>query len=121
LVVLAGCAAPQPVIYQTTPSAQRDLDVCSLLARNAGADAGRGRALGRDVGVAAATGGAAAGVWGAVSGASGVGRIIATGAAIGASAALARGAVRSQEPSDIYRRYVDQCMRDRGHQVVGWR
>lgn len=119
-MLLTGCAAPRPVIYQPGPRAGQDVTLCTELARSSGAQAGRGRALGRDVGVASAVGAAAAGAWGAASGASGVGRMAAAGAAAGASGALIRGAVRGDQGSDVYRRYVDQCLRDRGHQVVGW-
>jgi len=121
VVLVAGCASPRPVIYQAAPGSGQDVEQCMQLARASGADSGKGAAAARDVGLGAAMGGAAAGAWGGVRGYSDVGNRAAAGAAAGASAALIRGAVRASEPSEVYRGYVNQCLRDRGHQVVGWR
>jgi outer membrane lipoprotein SlyB len=119
--LLSGCATPHPVIYEAAPGASHDVEQCMQLARAAGADSGKGASAARDVGVGAAMGGAAAGAWGGVRGYSDVGQRAAAGAAAGASVALIRGVSRANEPTEVFRGYVNQCLRERGHQVVGWR
>ncbi|MBW2448714.1 MAG: hypothetical protein JRG83_22750, partial [Deltaproteobacteria bacterium] len=49
------------------------------------------------------------------------GRGAATGAAGAAAGGLVRGLFRSREPDPVERRFVEQCLRDRGYQPIGWR
>ena len=42
-------------------------------------------------------------------------------AAAGAIGGLFRGLFRSREPDPVFRNYVDQCLRERGYQPIGWR
>jgi len=65
-------------------------------------------------------GAAATGVYGAVRGYSDVGNRTAAGAAAGAAVGLVRGGVRANEPSEVFKGYVNRCLRDRGHDVIGW-
>jgi len=117
--LLVGCAS-KPVVYGGGTVAQADIDECSRLARQAGADSGRGREITKDTAVGAAMGGAATGVYGAVRGYSDVGNRTAAGAAAGGAVGLIRGATRASEPSDTFKRYVNRCLRERGYDVVGW-
>jgi hypothetical protein len=82
------------------------------------------RHRGRDVLVSGGTGAALGAATGALAGVitkQKVGRATGAGAAIGALLGSARGAMRRDEPeSDSYYRYVEECLRDRGHRVVGW-
>jgi hypothetical protein len=117
---LVGCAASRPVVYEGGPSVDRDIDECMRLAREAGADAGKGGEVARSTALGAATGGAATGVYGAVRGYSDVGNRAAAGAAAGAAVGLIQGGVRSSEPSGTFKGYVNRCLRDRGHDVIGW-
>ena len=118
--LLVGCGATRPVIYQGAPQAQRDIDECMRLARQQGADGGKGRQVARETAIGAATGAAATGVYGAVRGYSDVGNRTAAGAAAGAAVGLVRGGVRASEPSEVFKGYVNRCLRERGHDVIGW-
>jgi hypothetical protein len=119
-LMLAGCGASRPVIYQGGPAAQQDVDECMRLARQGGADAGTGAKVARDTATGAAMGAAATGVYGAVRGYSDVGNRAAAGAAAGAAVGLIRGGVKASEPSSTLKSYVNRCLRERGYDVVGW-
>ena len=45
----------------------------------------------------------------------------AAGAAGGGAGGLMRGAWKSGDPDEIERRFVEQCLRDKGYQVIGWK
>ncbi len=118
--LLSGCSASRPVIYDGGPAAKQDVDDCMRLARQNGADAGKGSAVARDTATGAAMGAAATGVYGAVRGYSDVGNRAAAGAAAGAAVGLIRGGVKANEPGDAFKRYVNRCLSDRGYDIVGW-
>jgi len=125
--VMAGCASQRPVLYPNAKykqagdaGARRDVDDCIRLAEQAGATHGGGeRAVRRG-----AEGAAVGGVSGAVAGAVGSRNVFdsaAAGAAVGAAAAGTYGAIRSDEPDDIHKNFVQRCLRERGYDVMGWR
>jgi hypothetical protein len=121
LTLLAtACAANRPVLYPDSRGAEHDIEDCMRLARQGGANAGRAADVARDTALGAAMGGAATGVYGAVRGYGDAGERAVAGAAAGASVGLIRGMVRTSEPSPVYKRYVERCLRDRGHDVIGW-
>ena len=120
VLVITGCGATRPVVYQGGPAAKQDIDDCMRLARQGGADAGKGGELVRDTATGAAMGAAATGVYGAVRGESDVGNRAAAGAAAGAAVGLIRGSVKASEPSGTFKNYVNRCLRERGYDVVGW-
>ncbi len=126
---LAGCASgPKPVLYpnerlKAVGQAQADQDIaeCREMAANAGASEGSGKARQAAGNTAAggALGGATGAVGGAILGAPG------TGAAVGAATGATAGLLRSMfsgggGPSPAYRNFVDQCLRERGYDPVGW-
>ncbi len=74
---------------------------------------------GKNVAVSTAKGAAVGGAAGAVTGRPGRG--FAAGAAGGGAGGLVRGAMKSGDPDQIERRFVEQCMRDMGYQVIGWK
>ena len=126
--VLAGCAAPGPVLYpndrlQAVGQAQADRDVaeCRQVAEQAGASEGSDtaeRAAGSTV-AGGAIGGATGAVGGAVLGRAGTGA--AFGAATGATAGLMRSLFGGGDgPSQAYRNVVDRCLRERGYEPAGW-
>jgi len=119
-LMATGCGATRPVIYQGGPAAKQDIDDCMRLARQGGADAGKGGEVVRDTATGAAVGAAATGVYGAVRGYSDVGNRTAAGAAAGAAVGLIRGGVKASEPSSTFKSYVNRCLRERGYDVVGW-
>jgi len=125
VALLGGCAAERPVLYPTANTqigpgdAQLAIDECLALAeqsnvgRNAGADIAKNTAGGAVVG--AAVGGAA----GAVTGRAG--RRAAQGAAGGAAGGFMRGLFRSRGPDPLEKRFVEQCLHDRGYRTLGWK
>lgn len=127
-LLLAGCAAKQPVLYpnahlQTVGSeqAQSDVIACQELAHEFGVGPGAGKAgrvAGRTAG-GAAIGGATGAVAGAIVG--GAGRGAAAGAAAGATGGFLTGIFGRSEPDPVYRRFVERCLRERGYATIGWR
>ncbi len=129
-VLLSGCATPvaKPAFYPNAhyqrvgpAQAQADAQFCAELAKQSDVkavnkvDAGRAAAAG-------AAGVGTAGVVGSVlSGGKPSLKNIATGAAaIGAGGAAATAAGQSVGGSSIYRQFVQQCLAERGYQVIGW-
>lgn len=129
VLFLTGCAAAKrPVLYPNAhftrvgqQQAERDIDTCMYAAEASGANAGRGTELAKNTAKAGAVGGATGAVVGAISSSSSVGRGAAIGSAGAATATLVGGAFDVGEPTDMYIRFVDQCLREKGYQPIGWR
>ena len=129
IVMLAGCATPQPVVYQkpqsgAAKSARVDKDVqdCRRLADTAvglnsrsASSAAQSSARAGVIGFAATAAGAlvAAGkdTW----------QRARAGAAAGATGIAAKTLLEWNDPDGVYQKYVERCMEDRGHDVLGWR
>jgi hypothetical protein len=126
LAPLALACSKKPVLYPNATYqrmgpeiAERDVETCMEWAEEMGARASRaGRVAGQTAG-SAATGAAAGAAAGAVRGGAGTGA--AMGAAGAAAGGLVRGLLRSRDPDEVERRFVEQCLRERGYQPVGWR
>jgi len=115
VVCLSGCGVQNysPVVDRPSANYQQDLIECRLLAtqRMTGAEAGlAGTAVGGGVGAAVGAG------WNAIFGGR-VGRGAAGGALIGGVAAGIKSAVRAHNNQKAI---VVQCLRFRGHQIVGY-
>ena len=127
LALGVGCAS-RPVVYSDARSSpasdaqvQADIDQCMTLAR---AHAREGQSVAREATRNTATSAAVGAATGAVGGAiwGNAGRGAATGAAVGGTAGLMRTVLRSRTNDDpVTRRYVERCLRERGHDVLGWR
>jgi hypothetical protein len=130
-VLLAGCATPisKPAFYPNAhyqrvgaAQAQADAQACAELANQSDigsvntVDAAR-------VGAAGAAGVAVAGAVGSVlkGNKPNVKNMAAGAAAIGAGGAAATAAGQSVGGSSLYRQFVQQCLAERGYQVIGWR
>ena len=130
-MLLSGCATPvaKPAFYPNAhyqrvgpAQAQSDAQFCAELAQQSDVkavnkiDAGRAAAAG-------AAGVGTAGVVGSVlsGGKPSLKNIAAGAAAIGAGGAAATAAGQSVGGSSIYRQFVQQCLAERGYQVIGWR
>jgi len=123
-LVLAGCAQ-RPVLYPNSQynqvgkaAADSDVKSCMQLAETHGARGDRVANTAVNTGVGAAVGAGAGAAVGAIAGSA------ARGAGLGAVAGAAGGLLRSVfdagRPSPVYRNFVDQCLRERGYQPVGW-
>ena len=133
LMTMLGCAL-KPVLYPNAKyqevgeaAAQSDADDCMQRAEEFVKSGGQNKAIARDAAVettkGAAFGGAVGAVGGAIYGNAGEGAAV--GAATGATASLLNtlfgGVFQSRrEPDPTYANFVNQCLADRGYQVIGW-
>ncbi len=130
---LAGCASQRPVLYPNErlqrvgpAAADQDINECMQRAEHyvasgeTGSKAAEQTAVG--AGAGAAIGAAAGGAGGAVWGHAGVGAAAgaAGGAAAGVTHGLIRGLTRKQNPSPVYKNFVDRCLREKGYDPIGW-
>jgi uncharacterized protein YcfJ len=125
-VLSSACAKKRPVLYPNAtyhaagPSvAQSDIDECIQMAADYGHATDQGKKVAGSTAKGAAVGAAVGGAVGLVTGSPGRG--LAAGAAGGGAGGLARGAMKSGDPDEIERRFVEQCLRDKGYQVIGWK
>jgi outer membrane lipoprotein SlyB len=124
VVSCLACAAQRPVLYPNARlqavgniAAQQDIDDCLQRAATGRISAPAGKVAGSTA-IGAATGAAIGAVAGAVAGQAGTGA--AMGAAGGGTGGLIQGLFRSRELNPVQRRFVDQCLKDKGYEVVGW-
>ena len=126
ILISAGCAAKRPVLYPNTHlnevgqvAAQKDIDDCMKKANESVGKQNPGGKVAKqtvyDAAVGAATGAAA----GAINSNAGIGA--ATGAAGGGAFGCITGIFGSKEPDPIFTQFVDQCLRDKGYEPIGWR
>ena len=137
-VLSTACATQQPVIYQAkapTPATaqriERDTLECrqkaeervGLNARRAPApQAGRGVAGSADgPAKAGVIGFVAAAANGLVIGSRDVWNRARAGAAAGATGVAAKTLLEWNDPDKVFQEYVERCMDERGHEVLGWR
>ena len=120
-----GCAAKRPVLYPNEQyralgeeQAQREIETCFKQAKEAHAQGRLADEVASRAGKTALIGGATGAVVGAISGSALRGGLI--GAAAGGTAALVGSALRGPEDSQIFRRFVEFCLADKGLQVMGW-
>ena len=125
-VLISACAKKRPVLYPnatyTAAGAavvQRDIDDCIQLAADHGHATDAGKNVAGSTAKGAAVGAAVGGAVGLVTGRPGRG--LAAGAAGGGAGGMTRGAIKSGDPDTIERRFVEQCLHDKGYQVIGWK
>lgn len=124
--LLLSCAQQRPVLYPNAhlkhvgkSGAEADIDECIQLAVDYGAKEDSGMRVAKDTGKGAVVGGAGGAAVGAVTG--NLGRGAAAGAAGGGAVAMTRSAINSGQPDPVFKSFVEQCLRDKGYQPVGWR
>lgn len=122
-VVLSSlaCAGQRPVLYPNArlqevgaAAAQQDIDDCLQKAAAAGYTSNGGGKVAGSTTVGAALGAAV----GAAAGRAGTGA--AMGAAGGGTGGLIRGIFGSRNLNPVQRRFVDQCLKEKGYEVIGW-
>ena len=123
---MLACSQQRPVLYPNAhltyvgrEAAEADIDECIQLAIDYGAKENRGKKVAKDTAKGTAVGAAAGTAVGAVTG--NVGRGAAVGAAGGGAASMTRSIVNSDKPDQVFRRFVEKCLRDKGYHPVGWR
>ena len=125
-LLLAGCAAKRPVLYPNdryqevgAAAADTDVEACISLAEAHGTSSDQGGEVATNTAVGAGVGAAGGAAVGAIFG--NAGRGAAAGAAGGAVTGLFRGLVKASEPDPIYKRFVEQCLAERGYKPIGWK
>lgn len=120
-----ACAAKRPLLYPNArleavgpAAAQQDIDDCLQRAAAGGYKANADGKVAGSTAVGAAAGAAVGAATGAVVGRAGAGA--AMGAAGGGTAGLLRGLFRSRDLDPVQRRFVEECLREKGYQVIGW-
>lgn len=120
LLLFTACAS-KPVLYPNSKlkkvgkeRSQKDIEVCTAEADEY-LESGKGKKIAKSAGAGAVIGGAMGAVAGIFSG--DLGRGAFQGAAIGG---VGGGAAGSLSPDEIKRSYVNQCLEDKGYQIIGW-
>jgi outer membrane lipoprotein SlyB len=131
---VAGCSPLRPVLYPNPhyqevgeAAAQHDVEDCCTRAEQFVKSGGQRGNMARDAAVEGAKGGAfgagVGAVGGAITGNAGQGAAVgaATGATAGVLNTLFGGVFESRRtPDPTYANFVNQCLSDRGYQVIGW-
>lgn len=125
LLLLSACAARSPVLYpnahyQNAGEAQaaRDIAYCLQLADNTGLKTAAGAEVAKETVVSAGVGAATGAAWEAAKD-DAAGTAGASAAASG-TAGLLRSLMASRDPNPVYKNFVEQCLRERGYQPIGW-
>ncbi len=123
---LWACASKRPVLYPNATyrvvgeaSAREDIDDCVRLAEGADLENSRAAEVAKETAASSATGAAVGGAAGAVIGHPG--RSAGAAAAGAGAGAVMRGLFRGRDHDPLFKRYVEQCLSERGYQVIGWR
>lgn len=128
-LALAGCATPRPVVYHKAaigPVEQqrvaKDTQECRRRAEAAvGLNARRADAAAQSAAKTGAIAFAAAAVGSLVNSSKDVWQRARVGAAGGAAGAAVKTLVEWNDPDEVHQEYVERCMAERGHDVLGWR
>lgn len=120
LLLLTACAS-RPQLYPNQKlknvgqdAAKKDINQCLAEAEEY-LKSSKGKQVAKGAGTGAAIGAAMGAVGGMFRG--DLGRGLLRGGAIGAAGGGAAGAV---SPDELKRRYVNQCLAEKGYQVIGW-
>lgn len=120
LVLLVSCAS-KPKLYPNQKyksagkaASEKEVERCMAEADEY-LESSKGKQVAKGAGAGATIGAAMGAVSGMFSG--NLGRGLVRGGAIGAAGGGAAGAV---SPDQLKRRYVNQCLADKGYQVIGW-
>ncbi len=120
ILILSSCASG-PKLYPNEKfkavgkeAAKRDIEKCIAEADNY-LESSKGKKIAKGAGAGAAIGAAMGAVGGMFTG--NMGRGLVRGGAIGAAGGGVAGAL---SPDEIKHRYVNQCLAEKGYQVIGW-
>jgi len=126
VMAIGSCTRQKPVLYPNAhynyvgqEIAEADKNECIQMAIDHGVREDSGTKVAAGTAKGAAVGGAAGTAVGAVTG--NVGRGAAVGAAGGGAASMTRSMLNSGKPDQVFKKFVEQCLRDKGYQPIGWR
>ena len=129
VVVVSGCAGPEPIFKSTTylqlhgqQQAQDEAAVCAVKAERAGLQHGTNRSGNAGAGAALGViGGAAVGASaGLVGGPTGIAIGAAAGGAVGGILGLFAGTYKPLHPQQDYAAFVERCLKEKGYETEGW-
>lgn len=126
VIILGACGVKRPVLYPNEhlkqvgqSQANQDIDDCIRLANDYQAGSSKTKEIAKDTGKAGIVGAATGAVIGALTG--NLGRGTAIGGAGAATATMGSGIMRSDDPDPVFKQFVEQCLREKGFQPLGWR
>lgn len=126
LVGMSACSAKRPLFYPNAhldsvgqAQAKADVDKCMAEAKEYGVKDGSGEKIGgravKGATIGAAVSAIVAAIW-----SGDVGRAAGAGAAGGATGGAISGAFDANDPDQVFKNYVNRCLREKGYDVVGW-
>ena len=125
LLIITGCASKKPILYpnaafhkSTGETPEQAIEYCIQLAKDSGTRPSRIGERSKNTAASTATGAASGAVIGAISG--GAGRGAAIGAVGGLTAGVLHTLFSASEPDPVHKRFVEQCLREKGYQPIGW-
>lgn len=125
-ICLSACAAKRPVLYPNAylkeigqAKANQEIDACIRIANEYQAGGDKSSEIAKNTGKAGIVGAATGAVIGVITG--DFGRATAIGGAGAATATMGSGIMRSDEPDPVFKQFVEQCLREKGLQPLGWR
>lgn len=120
ILLIVSCAS-RPQLYPNQKLktsgkevAQKDIDHC-IADADEYLKTSKGKQVAKSAGAGAAIGAAIGAVGGMFTG--NMGRGLIRGGAMGAAGGAAAGAI---SPDELKRKYVNQCLAEKGYQVIGW-
>jgi outer membrane lipoprotein SlyB len=120
-----GCSTKRPVLYPNDrlmevgkTTAQRDIDDCIDRADLAGLESGQSGKVAEKTAKGGIKGAAVGTAAGAVTGR--VGRGAGIGAAAGGMSGFIDGLFSARDPDPVEKRFIEECLRERGYRPIGW-
>lgn len=120
-----GCASQRPVFYPNDKFkdvdeaiAKHEFDECLSLSIDSGVQTKTEKRVAGKTVVGAASGAAVGAATGAVTGHAGRGA--ATGAAGGTAGGFMWGLFHAKELDPIQKRFIEECLREKGYKIIGW-
>ncbi len=124
-LLISACSSQQPVFYPNSHynrvgkmAAEGDINYCIGLATSSGATPD----ISKEVLTQTAEGSLIGGLTGAATGAiyGRAGKAAAAGAAGGGAFGMTRALIESGEPNQVFKDFVNRCLRDKGYDPIGW-
>lgn len=125
LIGLTACSSQRPVLYPNAhydtvgrATAEIAIDDCIAMANNSGANSDKTKEIAKNTAEGTIIGGATGAATGAVFGRAATGA--GAGAAGGAAAGLTKSIFDADQPEQVYMRFVNKCLADKGFEPIGW-